>query len=180
MSNHDHRATGGAAGGATGGTAARPVAGGLQTEVGKRHPFEHPEQEAILSILRTASRFTADVTRLTRSKGLSQSGYNVLRILRGSHPRSRACHEIGRELVVAVPDVTRLVDRLQEDGLVRRSRCPVDRRVVRVEITEAGLARLEELDAPMIELHKRQIGHLHEDELRTISRLLYQARHPEG
>lgn len=151
----------------------------LHLELGKRHPFEHAEQEAVLNIIRTASLLTAQITRLTRAHGLSQSGYNVLRILRGSRPNARACHEIGGELVVAVPDVTRLVDRLQQDGLVRRLRCSADRRVVRVEITEAGLERLAELDQPMIELHRRQLRHMPEDALRMLSALLVQVRHPD-
>lgn len=151
----------------------------LGEEIGKANPFEHAEQEAALNIIRTAGKLAAEVTRLTKTKGLSQSGYNVLRILRGSRPRPRACHEIGRELVVAVPDVTRLVDRLERDGLVHRARCEQDRRVVRISITDRGMDLLAQLDQPIVELHRRQLGHLGLDALRTLNTLLVAARHPE-
>ncbi|TVQ62875.1 MAG: MarR family transcriptional regulator [Phycisphaerales bacterium] len=150
----------------------------LHEELGKAHPFEHPEQEAALNIIRTAGLLSAEVTRLTKTHGLSQSGYNVLRILRGSRPRPRACHEIGRELVVAVPDVTRLVDRLERDGLVQRARCEQDRRVVRISITDRGLELIAKLDQPIIELHRKQLAHLGPELLHTLNTILVAARHP--
>jgi DNA-binding MarR family transcriptional regulator len=101
----------------------------------------------------------------------------VLRILRGSGDDGRPATEIGPDMVVRVPDVTRLVDRLERDGYVERTRCSRDRRVVWVCITQAGLDLLKTLDPAVLDLHKAQLGHLTQKELSTLSRLLTKARH---
>lgn len=166
-------------------SAARPRAAGqappaLQHEIGKRRPFDHPEQEAHLNLVRTESVLRADFDRLFDAHGLSGSAYNILRILRGSRlagdPHGQPCHAIGERMVVRVPDVTRLVDRLEQRGLVERRRCSVDRRVVYVVITRAGLELLKALDEPVLELHRRQLGHLSRHDLRELNRLLVLAR----
>lgn len=153
----------------------------LGEEIGKRHPFESPTQEAFLNLMRTQSVLAAEFAALFRSKGLSDSTYNVLRILRGSGEAGSTCGQIRSMLVSKVPDVTRLVDRLEAAGLVTRNRMDNDGRVVRVRITQAGLERLSELDVPVLELHRGQLGHLSDDELATLSRLLERARRrPDG
>lgn len=153
----------------------------LAAEIGKSRPFDSPAQEAYLNILRTASRLTAPFEALFKQHDLSESTYNALRILRGgtlgqSPPGKRPCHEIGEHLVARVPDVTRLIDRLESAGLVERSRCNEDRRVVYVAITRRGLDLLARLDRPMMDLHTRQLAHLSRRELAELSRLLVKAR----
>jgi DNA-binding MarR family transcriptional regulator len=153
----------------------------LQHEIGKRSPFETPEQEAFLNVIRTASLLTAGFQRLFRAHRLSESTYNALRILRGAagDPSSRGgrtCSQIGAQLVAQVPDVTRLIDRLEELGLAERVRCEEDRRVVYVRITRSGTDLLAALDAPVLELHKSQLGHMSRQELAELSRLLVKAR----
>lgn len=150
----------------------------LQSEIYKRHPFETAAQEAFLNILRTTSVLDAPFERLLRDHGLSTATYNVLRILRGSGETGRVCHEIGRHLVARVPDVTRLIDRLEKQGLAKRTRGDVDRRLVRVVITRDGLDVLAHLDAPVILAHQRQLAHMSDEELNTLSRLLTKARAP--
>lgn len=156
----------------------------LQHELGKRRPFEVPEQEAYLNLVRTHGHLAAAFDRLFEAHGLSASGFNILRILRGAREagleHGRACHDIGGQMVARVPDVTRLVDRLEKAGLVARHRCTKDRRVVYVAITEAGLALLTELDGPTVELHRAQLGHMSPEELRELSRLLARARSGPG
>lgn len=150
----------------------------LQAEIFKRHPFETPAQEAFLNLLRTTSVLDAPFERLLRDHGLSTATYNVLRILRGAGESGRVCHEIGRHLVARVPDVTRLIDRLEKQGLAKRTRGDADRRLVRVVITQMGLEVLAKLDAPIMEAHQRQMSHMTDDELATLSRLLAKARAP--
>lgn len=150
----------------------------LQHEIHKRGPFDSPEQEAFLNLLRTQAQLSGDVEALLKPAGLSEPTYNVLRILRGAGELGRMCHEIGEHMVTRVPDVTRLVDRLEKAGLAKRERCSKDRRVVHVMITEQGLALLKTLDAPILELHKRQLGHLDRAEVEQLSGLLVKARHP--
>lgn len=150
----------------------------LQAEIHKRHPFDTPAQEAFLNLLRTTSVLDAPFERLLRDHGLSTATYNVLRILRGSGPNGRVCHEIGRHLVARVPDVTRLIDRLEKQGLAKRTRGDADRRLVRVMITPEGLDVLAKLDAPIMDAHRVQMSHMTDEELRTLSRLLSKARAP--
>lgn len=152
----------------------------LQQELGKRRPFDVPEQEAYLNLVRTHGHLSAAFDRLFEAHGLSPSGFNILRILRGAREagieHGRACHEVGEQMVARVPDVTRLVDRLEKAGLVARHRCTKDRRVVYVAITEAGLELLARLDGPTVALHRAQLGHMTPAELAELSRLLVLAR----
>ncbi|MFG0326913.1 MAG: MarR family winged helix-turn-helix transcriptional regulator [Phycisphaerales bacterium JB037] len=149
---------------------------GLASQVGKRRPFDSPEQEAHLNILRTACVLEGSLAPIFKDADLSPSSYNVLRILRGAGPEGRRATEIGCDMVVRVPDVTRLVDRLIEQGLAERRRCDEDRRVVFVRITRKGSQLLHRLDAPVLEAHKAQLGHLTRKELAELNRLLVKAR----
>jgi DNA-binding MarR family transcriptional regulator len=153
----------------------------LQHELGKRKPFDAPEQEAFLNVIRTASVLTSAFQKLFRAHKLSESTYNALRILRGStadieSKGTRTCSQIGEHLVAQVPDVTRLIDRLEQLGFAERVRCDKDRRVVHVRITRKGLDLLAKLDEPVLELHRAQLGHLNRGELAELSRLLVKAR----
>ncbi|HYD01378.1 MAG TPA: MarR family transcriptional regulator [Phycisphaerales bacterium] len=150
---------------------------GLAREIHKRGPFQSAAQEAYLNVLRTASVLSAEFERLFRRHGLSGATYNALRILRGAGEEGRRCTEIGEHLVAEVPDVTRLIDRLERAELVKRSRgTGEDRRVVNVRITGAGLALLKKLDQAVMDLHQRQMGHMSRRDLQTVSELLCAAR----
>jgi DNA-binding MarR family transcriptional regulator len=81
-------------------------------------------------------------------------------------------------MVTRMPDVTRLLDRMEEAGLVVRERGDADRRQVRTRITAAGGAVVDALDAPVAETHRRLLGHLAPDALRALSDLLTRARQP--
>lgn len=151
----------------------------LQHELRKRRPFDLPEQEAYLSILRTAALLSADFERLFKKHGLSQATFNALRILRGAGHDGRCCREIGEHLVAQVPDVTRLVDRLARAALVERFQLERDRRVVYVRITKKGLDVLAKLDRPLLDLHRAQLHHMGKKDLAALNRLLYLARHPD-
>jgi DNA-binding MarR family transcriptional regulator len=160
--------------------------GTLKDEIGKRGPFASPEEEAYLNLLRTTAMLGAGWDRLFKEHGLSESTYNILRILRGHAQDSGtanvgiSCQTIGEQLISRLPDVTRLVDRLEKAGLVKRSRTPEDRRVVLVGITKKGLATLAALDEPVAALNRRQLAHLSRAELADVNRLLTKMRRPEG
>lgn len=151
----------------------------LQTEIKKRHPFESLEQEAFLNLLRTADHLNCEFTRLFAAHGLSGPQYNVLRILRGSGEEGLPCLEIAGQMITRMPDITRLVDRLEAAGFVSRCRTDSDRRVVLVKITPAGSELLTRLDQPVRDLHKKVLSHLSEDELSELTRLLTKARSAE-
>ena len=152
------------------------MAGGrLQRELKKKRPFDSPEQEAILSIARTADRFGICFARLFREFGLTPSQYNVLRILRGEG-KPLPILEIADRMIAAVPGITGLIDRLEAMSLVARDRSTEDRRVVYVAITPKALDLLAKLDQPVGALHKRLVGHLSQGELKDLIRLLEKAR----
>jgi len=151
------------------------MSGNLQREIKKRRPFESPEQEAMLNLVRTNDRFQFRFARLFREYGLTSSQYNVLRILRGEG-KPLPCLEIADRMIAAVPAITGLIDRLEAMSLVARDRSTEDRRVVFVEITPKALDLLARLDQPVHDLHKKLVGHLTQAELRELSRLLEKAR----
>ncbi len=147
----------------------------LRKEVGKKGGFASSEQEAYLNLLRTHDRLSGEFDQLFKSHGISDPQYNVLRILRG-HNRPLPVYHIASEMITRQPDITRLVDRLESAGLVRRDRGRDDRRVVEVALTTKGRGLLRKLDRPVARLHADQLGHLSAGQLRTLSRLLCKAR----
>jgi len=148
----------------------------LQNELRKKKPFDLPEEEAGLNLIRTVDVVRLPFDRLFAEHGISDPQYNVLRILRGHGGRGLPCTEITAQMVSRMPDMTRLVDRLEKAGLVRRCRTDADRRVVLICITPAGLELLRRLDQPVRDLHKHTLGHLSRTELADLNRLLVKAR----
>jgi DNA-binding MarR family transcriptional regulator len=128
----------------------------LARELGKRNPFVNVHEEAFVSIVRTATILKGQVNRMLRAHKLAESSYNVLRILRGAGAEGRCSHEISEQVISEVPDMTRLIDRLQKLGLCERRRLDGDRRLVRVLITPTGLDLLATLDGAIVDLHKKQ------------------------
>lgn len=153
----------------------------LHRELGKKRPFDEPAQELYLAIMRTAAVLETDGAQLFRDAELSGATYNVLRILRGATmgpeaPGEVTCGHIARHLVSPVPDVTRLIDRLEKAGLAERNRSSNDRRVVHVRITAAGLKLLADLDEQVLTMHRRQFAHLSKAEIVQLIGLLEKAR----
>lgn len=138
--------------------------------------FASPAQEAILNVIATDSWLDGEMSAALADHGITQAQYNVLRILRGCHPGHHTCSDIASRLLDRTPDVTRLLERLRVRGFIHRQRAEHDRRVVEVEITDAGLAVLAALDAPMEATMTRLTRHLSDDELATLSRLLEKLR----
>jgi len=153
-----------------------PMSGRIQKEIKQQKPFRRIEHEAFVNLQRTADALMQGVTATLKPVGLSPTQYNVLRILRGAGPDGLACREIGERMLTKDPDVTRLLDRLEERGLVTRTRDRADRRVITTRITEKGLRILKDLDKPIEEVHVKQLGHLGEQRLRSMVDLLESAR----
>ncbi|MEX2174429.1 MAG: MarR family transcriptional regulator [Pirellulaceae bacterium] len=151
----------------------------LQRELKKKKPFECPEQEAMLNLVRSADQLQIRFARLFRQYGLTPQQYNILRILRGEGSPLPVL-EIAARMITVVPGITGLIDRLEAAELVQRNRCENDRRVVYVSITEKAVDLLRQIDQPLIELHQQLLGHLSRPELETLSRLLEKSREPIG
>jgi DNA-binding MarR family transcriptional regulator len=148
----------------------------LSQEIRQQKPFVSLEEEAFLGLQRTASLLLQSLGRELRGHDLTPAQYNTLRILRGAGPDALTCGEIGERLVSPGPDVTRLLDRLEQRGLVTRLRDAEDRRVVRARITEKGLDLLATLDEPVGRMLARLLGSLGQERLRTFVTLLDKAR----
>jgi DNA-binding MarR family transcriptional regulator len=149
----------------------------LQHELKKKRPFESPEQEAALSVLRTSDQLQIRFARLLREHGLTPSQYNVLRILRGEG-KPLPILEIANRTIAVVPGITGLIDRLEQAGFVNRLRCEKDRRVIHVALTDRGTKTLAGLDEPLLALHRELLGHLSRAELTELIRLLEKVREP--
>jgi DNA-binding MarR family transcriptional regulator len=149
--------------------------GKLHEELKKRQPFDCPEQEAVLNLLRTSDRLQIQFTRLFRLFMLTPSQYNILRILRGEG-KPLPCLEIADRTITVVPGITGLIDRLEQNGWVTRTRCTEDRRVVYVAITDKALQVLAEVDEPLLALHRRLLSHMTPEEVQQLIQLLEKAR----
>ena len=152
------------------------VAGKLQQEIHQTKAIRLLEEEAALNIVRTADVLMLAVTGMLKPHLLSATQYNVLRILRGAGKDGASCKEIGQRLVALDPDITRLMDRLEQRGLVVRDRSREDRRVVRHRLTKAGLELTNELDRPIEALHKKTMRHMKAEKLRDLIGLLEEIR----
>lgn len=148
----------------------------LKEELRQRKGFSSLPHEAVLNVVRTSSRLTDDLEDLLKPFGISATQFNVLRILRGSEPDGLCRNELRDRMLTRMPDMTRLLDRMEDAGLVTRSREQADRRMVLTRITVAGQALLQQLDGPVIELHRKQLGRLSDDQLRSLIDLLTLAR----
>lgn len=150
--------------------------GKLADQIKQSKPFGSLEEETFLNLIRTTEFVRQSGAAMLASYDLSHEQYNVLRILRGAGADGRACGEIAARMVTRDPDITRLLDRLEKRGFVKRTRESEDRRVITVRITPAGEALAAALDEPMLELGRRLLGHLGPDKLRTLIGLLEEAR----
>jgi DNA-binding MarR family transcriptional regulator len=149
----------------------------VQPGAGRRH-FDSPQQEVFLNLWRTYDRLRVLEDELFRRFDLTAQQYNALRLLRSEHPGTLPTLLLARQLVSRAPDITRLLDKLEERGLVVRDRPQDNRRVVRVGITAAGLALLRTLRQPVRDCHARQFGHLSARDLERLAALLRAARAP--
>ena len=146
---------------------------GIRQRLKQRRPFASPEQEAILAVRMVAARVIAPWERFLKAEAdLTTSQYNVLRILRGSHPKALTAGEIGERAIARDPDITRLVDRLDARGLVKRTRSDEDRRVVEVKITGKGMELLRSLDPHAERMPRALVGHVGPRKLRQLAELL--------
>ncbi len=140
--------------------------------------YDSIEQEAFLNLWRTYDRLKALEEALFVRYQLSAQQYNALRLLRSVYPGWMSAGQLASRLISRAPDMTRLIDRLEKQGLVQRVRPTENRRTVRLTITQEGLALLEALAEPLKECHRRQLGHMSRAKLRQLVELLREARLP--
>lgn len=133
------------------------------------------EETAFVEMARTTDLLSRALDLIIKAEDLSRTQYNVLRILRGA-AGPLACGEVANRMITRDPDITRLLDRLESRGLVSRERDTEDRRTVLARITPEGNRLLARLDEPILEAHRRQMGHLGRERLEQLTELLVLAR----
>ena len=148
----------------------------LQNQLKKKHPFEVSQEEVNLNIQRTFGVLMGPFHKLLKQHKLSPPLYNILRILRGVGSNGLPCSQIADRMVTREPDVTRLIDRLEQAGWVKRERSTEDRRVVTITMAASGRKLVDKLDKPMSDLHRSTLGHLTKKETAELNRLLVKAR----
>ena len=148
----------------------------MRDEIRQARPFANAEQEAFLNLQRTADALMRGLEEVLKPSALTQTQYNVLRILRGAGADGLLCRELSERMITRDPDITRMLDRLETRNLVNRSRDRRDRRGITVRITNVGTRLVSELDRPVAQLHRRQLSHLGERKLRRLISLLEGAR----
>jgi DNA-binding MarR family transcriptional regulator len=148
----------------------------IQRELKQSKPFVSASQEAAIALIRTADLVRRALGIVVDREGITTQQYNVLRILRGAGEKGLPTLEIAERMVEQTPGITRLIDRLELKRLVRRERCPTDRRQVFCRITKEGLALTGRLDAPVHEAEEEALAHLSERQLAQLLALLDRAR----
>jgi DNA-binding MarR family transcriptional regulator len=147
----------------------------LKDDIRLGKPFPNDGVQAFLTLGRTLFELLAEPEALLKQHGISATQHNVLRILRGS-PKGLPLSRIAERMVARDPDLTRLIDRMQRQGLVQRVRSDADRRVILGRITAKGLRLCDKLDAPVTEIHKRQFRKLGKTKTRQLIALLEELR----
>jgi DNA-binding MarR family transcriptional regulator len=148
----------------------------VQREIRQRRPFHSRSQEGVVALLRTVDVVRQSLGRVVEERVITLQQYNVLRILRGAGDDGLPTLDIAARMIEHAPGVTRLLDRLEAKGLVRRKRCPRDRRQVLCHATPAALRLLAVLDAPMERADREALGMLDGSQLDTLIALLDRIR----
>jgi DNA-binding MarR family transcriptional regulator len=141
-------------------------------EIHQTRPFQSTGHELVVTLFRTSAVVERHFSAVMEEAGLTGAQYNVLRILRGAGPDGLPTLAIRDRLVDLSPGITRLIDRLENAGLVTRDRDAGDRRQVTCRITTPGLALLKRLDAPVDAAERATVTTLSPAEQRTLVRLL--------
>jgi DNA-binding MarR family transcriptional regulator len=152
----------------------------LREELKQNKPFSSLEQEALLSVVRTSADLMDRFELFLRPYAITSTQYNVLRILRGAEPEGLCRNELRDRMLTRMPDVTRLLDRMEEAGLVERTRDTEDRRMVTSRITKKALQLLTTLDPLVAENEKRFFSEISRDQIQTLIDVLDAIRHAEG
>jgi len=144
----------------------------LQKEIRQGKPFRSRGQEVVVALIRTADLVRRTVGRVLEPYDITLQQYNVLRILRGAGEQGLPTLEIGERMVEHAPGITRLLDRLEAKGLVRRQRCPEDRRQVLCWLTPAGAELVAKLDEPVDSADAEAVAMLGPEDQERLLRLL--------
>ena len=148
----------------------------LHVELQQTRPFDLLEEEAHVSIGRTAALLDRAFAQMLKPHGITPTQYNVLRILRGAGAAGLCRNEVGARLVTPVPDVTRLLDRMADLKLIARQRSDEDRRLVRTHLTAKGLDLVNGLDSVLRPSHQKRLAGISREKLEALVATLAEVR----
>jgi DNA-binding MarR family transcriptional regulator len=120
----------------------------------KQRSYRSEGQRALLNLLVAYDFLRQQMDAICEPFRVTPSQFNVMRILRGAHPEGYPRHEISERMLERAPDITRIVDRLEKQGLVERTKAETDRRLSLTRITQKGIALLKRMDEPVDEIHR--------------------------
>jgi DNA-binding MarR family transcriptional regulator len=143
----------------------------LMQRLSQSKPLADPLEEAAVNLLLAGAWLEERLDRVLAPLGITHAQYNVLRILRGAHPGGHPRGEIGRRMIDRAPDVTRLIDRLKQRGLVERARGTDDRRQSITRITRKGQDVLAQGTRAFAEVNRDLAERLNRADCRELSRL---------
>lgn len=130
----------------------------------------------MLNVVRTGAVLNDLLEQLLKPFDLSIPQYNVLRILRGAEPDALCRNDIRDRMITRMPDMTRLLDRMEDAGLVARTRETEDRRMVLTRLTAEGERLVDEI-SPLVEIeHQRRFGNLKREDLAALISVLTAVR----
>ena len=150
---------------------------GIDNDI-RQTKFRNEHQKAGLNLLYTYGWVMERTKEIFATEDITPQQFNILRILRGSHPQPLSTLQIRERMLDKMSDTSRIVDRLIAKGLVKKGTCKSDRRLVDVMITDKGRKMLERLDLREDELDSI-IGNLTEKEAVVLSDLLDKLRRSE-
>ena len=142
-------------------------------------PKVSTEERLAVGLARLTAGLMHDMDQELKPYGLTGTQYNALRILNGAGADGLCGTEVRDRLIAKVPDVPRLLDRLEEAGLIARERDPENRRFVRARITADGVQRLIESAPAIAAMHRRQWARLSPAQRDTLLALVEQASGPQ-
>lgn len=150
---------------------------GIEKDI-QQQKFRNEYQKAVVNLIFTSNWMREKTSGIIEAEGITPQQFNILRILRGSHPMPLSTLQIRERMLDKMSDTSRIVDRLIAKGLVKKYICKRDRRLVDVIIAEKGMKMLERLDKRQDEMDAI-LGNLTEKEASSLSRLLDKIRSSE-
>ena len=147
---------------------------GLEKDIKQQH-FTSENQKLIINLVFTNNWLTEKIRDFLSAEDITLQQFNILRILRGSHPQPLSTLTIRERMLDKMSDTSRIVDRLLLKGMVDKKTCPSDKRLVDISITEEGKKILAKIDRNEKEM-KAIIANLNQEEMKILNGLLDKMR----